>query len=171
VLPQLWASYYVITGDVDRAIAHARDAIAQNPADVQSHLLAARIYRQAARYDLMRREAHEVLDRTPPTRRTEMRQIIQQLLGPTALDPLDDEAVATDDASGDGSTEDATGEPGSLTLDSPLLGGSDDGPNLLGGADDGASLLGDDAPSLLGGSQGLQLGGGGGGGLHLNLSE
>ncbi len=52
LLPQLWASYYVTTGDVGRAIEHAREAIARNPGDVQAHLMAARLYRQAERFDL-----------------------------------------------------------------------------------------------------------------------
>lgn len=179
MLPQLWASYYVATGDVDSAIQHARESIDRNPADVQAHLLAARIYRQAARYDLMRREAHEVMDRTPPARRTEMREVIRQLLGPTALEPVEDE-VATDDEALDDEELDELGEdePGSLTLDSPLLGGTGGGSGLsLGGGDGsgGPSLLGDEErPSLMGGGGGgLQLGGGGGGSgdLRLNLGD
>lgn len=163
LLPQLWASYYVMTGDTDRAIEYAQASIAQNPADVQGHLLAARIYRQAGRYDLMRREAHEVMDRTAPARRTEMRQVIRQLLGPTALEPVEDEPLSDDVLLPD------DGAPGSMQLDSPLLGGESDGPSLLGGGgDDGPSLLGDD--ERLGGGGGYQLGGGGGGGgLRLNL--
>ncbi len=179
VLPQLWANYYVVTGEVDRAIEHARESIARNPGDVQAHLLAARIYRQAARYDLMRREAHEVLDRTPPARRAQMRTVITQLLGPTALDPvanldedpLDEEPVEDPPAADEGEGEVGTGSGTGLTLDSPLLGGATPGghnrPGLLGGGR--PSLLGDQqlgGGGLLGGPP---AGAPGGGSLRLNL--
>jgi len=166
LLPQLWASYYLMTGETERAIEHAQASIAQNPADVQAHLLAARIYRHAGRYDLMRREAHEVMDRTDPSRRNEMRQVIEQLLGPTALEAIEEPADDDDDdLLGDDELGDP--EPGSMRLDSPLLGGGgSDGPSLLGGGGSGPSLLGDEQ---LGGGGGFQLGGGGGGGLRLNL--
>ncbi len=182
MLPQLWASYYVATGEVDRAIEHARESIRRNPADVQAHLLAARVYRQASRYDLMRREAHEVMDRTPPARRADMRQVIGQLLGPTALEPIEDLAAVDDEELDEELDDEELGgddSPGSLTLDSPLLGGGgSDGPSVLGGGSSGPSLLGDDErPSLMGGGGGgggLRLGGGGGGGssdLRLNLGD
>lgn len=177
ILPQLWASYYVVTGDVDRAIEHARESIARNPADVQAHLLAARIYRQASRYELMRREAHEVMDRTPPARRAEMRNVIHQLLGPTALEPLPSDDAEDDEEleaalEDDEELDDGEEGSGSLTLDSPLLGGA---PPTTGRP----SLVGGGRPSLLGneslGGGGLQLGGGSapssGGNLRLNLGE
>jgi tetratricopeptide (TPR) repeat protein len=172
LLPQLWASYYVMSGDTDRAIEYARSAIAQNPADVQAHLLAARIYRQSARFDLMRREAHEVIERTAPSRRAEMTQVIQQLLGPTALEPIEDEEEITDEELlADEELVVGDAAPGSMRLDSPLLGGEGGGPSLGGGGGGGPSLLGDD--QRLGGGApsggGFQLGGGGGGNLRLNL--
>ncbi|MCZ7681005.1 MAG: hypothetical protein M5U28_20355 [Sandaracinaceae bacterium] len=173
MLPQLWASYYAGTGEIDRAVQHAREAIRRNPSDVQAHLFAARIYRQAARYDLMRQEAHEVLERTPPSRRAEMTQVIRQLLGPTALEPVgevasaDDEELEDDEALED--DEELGSGGGSLTLESPLLGGAG------GTRPSGPSLLGDgERPSLMGGGApgggGLQLGGGGGGGGNLRLN-
>lgn len=183
ILPQLWASYYVVNGDTDRAIQHARESIARNPSDVQAHLLAARIYRQAGRYDLMRREAHEVIERTPPGRRAEMRGVIQQLLGATALEPILDDADEEDEED-EGAVDDDEEERGSgsgLTLDSPLLGGappSGGRPGLVGGGR--PSLLGNESlggGGLGGGSLGGGglLGGGSGGGaaggsgLRLNL--
>ncbi len=173
MLPQLWASYYAGTGEIDRAVQHAREAIRRNPSDVQAHLFAARIYRQAARYDLMRQEAHEVLERTPPSRRAEMTQVIRQLLGPTALEPVgevasaDDEELEDDEALED--DEELGSGGGSLTLESPLLGGAG------GTRPSGPSLLGDgERPSLMGGGApaggGLQLGGGGGSGGNLRLN-
>lgn len=170
LLPQLWASYYVMTGDTDRAIEHAQASIAKNPADIQAHLLAGRIYRQAGRYELMRREAHEVMERTEPARREQMRQIIGQLLGPTALEPIDD--GLDDDALGDDLGSLGGDPPGGLKLDSPLLGGRSDGPSLLGGGSGGGpSLLDQQLGGGSGGGGGFQLGGGSGGGLRLNLSE
>jgi hypothetical protein len=129
--------------------------VQRNP-DIQTRLMAARIYRAASRYDLMRREAHEVLDRTPSPRQPEMREIIQRMLGPTALEPLEDDELEPEDLG------DLGGLGGSEPLDLPDLGGGEPGGQLqLGGGGGGG-------PSLLGGEQlgspGLQLGGGGGGG-------
>ena len=165
-LPQLWAMYYATTGDLDRAVERAQRAVERNP-DIQTRLMAARIYRQAARYGMMRREAHAVLERVPSTREPEMRQLIRQMLGPTALDPVDEEEVALgDEEAGTSDGELGLGEPDSLRLDAPLLGG-DEAPSLGGGADEGPRLLGDDdgvggGLQLGGGGDDLQLGGGGG---------
>lgn len=115
----------------------------------------------------MRREAHEVMDLTSPSRRAEMRQVIEQMLGPTALEPIEDDLEPLL-ADGSEEEEDALGdvESGSMRLDSPLLGGSGESrPSLFGGSSGGPSLLGGEQ---LGGG-GLQLGGGGGGGLRLNF--
>ncbi len=179
LLPQLWASYFATTGELDRAVASAQEAVRRN-GDIQTRLLAARIYRQASRYDMMRREAHAVLERMPAARQEEMRVIIQRMLGPTALEPVDEEGgdlAALDDddwgEEGEGSDGLGLGDPSALQLGSPGAGGADDGPSLLGGG----------RPSLLGGEQlgggggGLQLGGGGGpslgggGGLQLDMNQ
>lgn len=164
LLPQLWAQYYVSTGEMDRAVQRVEQAVAAN-GDIQTRLMAARIYRAAARYDRMRREAHAILDMVEASRAAEMRQILQQLLGPTALEPIDDEPLAAGDEDWD-DEELGLGDPSSLSLDSPLLEGDQGGgPSLLGGGGEGPSLLGDE--QLGGGGGGLQLGGGGGGGLQL----
>lgn len=179
MLPQLWAGYFAQTGDLDRAVQRAQQAVELN-GDIQTRLMAARIYRQASRYDMMRREAHAVLARTPSQRAPEMRQLIQRMLGPTALEPLeeDDEELGEE-----GDEEFGLGDPDSLTLDSPLLGsGSGDGPSLLGGSGGGSpgllgggggglQLGGGGGPQLGGGGGGLQLGGGGGDGLQLDLDD
>jgi len=171
LLPQLWANYYAATGDIERAVAQAEEAVSRN-GDIQSRLMAARIYRQASRYDRMRREAHAILERTPAARQEAMREILQRLLGPTALEPVDedldemlDEDLAALDEEGEG---DELGDPGSFSLESPTLGtGGGDGPSLLGGD----SLGGGGGGLQLGGGGGPSLGGGGGGGLQLNLNE
>jgi predicted Zn-dependent protease len=114
VLPGLWASYYASTGDLDRAVEYAARSVEVNP-DMQSRLMAARIYRMAARYDDMRREARAVMDATPEDRRERMEAMILEVLGPTALEDLDEEISDEElEASGDGSLE--------LSLDSDLLG-------------------------------------------------
>ena len=179
LLPQLWAQYYVSTGEMDRAVQRVEQAVAAN-GDIQTRLMAARIYRAAARYDRMRREAHAIMDMVSSSRAQEMRALLQQLLGPTALEPIEDDDTPIGDDDWD-DEELGLGDPDSLSLDSPLLQGSDDGLQL-GGGGDGPSLLGDD--SLGGGGGGLQLGGGGGAGggglqlgggssegLRLNLDE
>ncbi|MGE0791641.1 MAG: tetratricopeptide repeat protein [Sandaracinaceae bacterium] len=163
LLPQLWAEYYASTGEIDRAVQRAQQAVEQN-GDIQTRLMAARIYRQAARYDLMRREAHAVLERTPPRRESDMRELIRRMLGPTALEPIEDEAAPLADGD-EGEWDDSDvglGDPSSLSLDSPLLGtGGGGGPSLLGGGGGGPSLLGDDERLGGGGGGGLGLGGGG----------
>ncbi len=185
MLPQLWASYYAVTGDLDRAVQLAQEAVGRN-GDIQTRLMAARIYRQASRYDMMRREAHAVLERMPASRQAEMRVLIQRMLGPTALEPVDedeDDDLGDDDLGDDDFGDDdfgddddlGLGDPDSLSLDSPGLGGGGGGPSLLGGGG-GPSLMGGER--LGGGGGGLQLGGGGGpslggggGGLQLDMNE
>jgi tetratricopeptide (TPR) repeat protein len=182
-LPQLWAMYYATSGDLERAVERAQQAVERNP-DIQTRLMAARIYRQAARYGMMRREAHAVLERTPSQRQPEMREIIRRMLGPTALDPIDEEVALGDEPLEEGELD--LGDPDSLRLDSPLLGDDEGGGGSTslgggGGGGGGPSLLGDDEGLQLGGGGGglqlggggggLQLGGGGGGDYGLSLGE
>ncbi|MCB9594360.1 MAG: tetratricopeptide repeat protein [Sandaracinaceae bacterium] len=183
LLPQLWASYFATTGEIDRAVSMAQEAVRRN-GDIQTRLLAARIYRQASRYDMMRREAHAVLERMPAARQEEMRVLIRRMLGPTALEPVDDGDVAALDDLGDdddwGEEDDdglGLGDPSSLRLDSPTLEGGGGEPSLLGGGG-GPSLLGGEQLGgggggglTLGGGGGPSLGGGGGGGLQLDMNE
>ncbi|MBZ0116186.1 MAG: tetratricopeptide repeat protein, partial [Sandaracinaceae bacterium] len=144
LLPMLWAEYYAVTGDTDRAVTEASEGIRRNPGDLRSRLMAARIYRQAARYDLMRREARAILERTPPARRPEMEQLVTRLLGPTALDPEEDALASAEEDEGlddEGLEDEGPSEPGGLRLDSSLMGGGAQGPSVLGGGGRGPSLL------------------------------
>ncbi|MFK7987136.1 MAG: tetratricopeptide repeat protein, partial [Sandaracinaceae bacterium] len=175
LLPQLWAGYYASTGDLERAVERAEAAVEANP-DLQTRLMAARIYRQAAQYDRMRREARAVLAQTPSQREPEIRNLIRQMLGPTALEDPDEEIELDDEALAEGEADEGLGlgDPSSLQLDSPSLGaGGDDGPSLLGGGDDDLQLGGGGGGLQLGGGGGggLQLGGGGGGNYRLNLGN
>lgn len=161
-LPGLWAGYYASTGDLDRAVESARSAVERNPGDVQTRLMAARVYRAAARYDDMRREAQAVLERVPPTQREDMRQLIRRLLGPMALeDPLDeaDDDELSDDELLEGDEDEELGGGGTFRLGggSRLLGagggaagGSSSGPSLLEGEGDLAPRGGgEDGPLLM----------------------
>jgi hypothetical protein len=144
--------------------------------------MAARIYRQAAEYDDMRREARAVLDATPAERRERMEELIRELLGPTALEAPDDEELSDEEleAAAEGSGELR------LSLESGLLGDEDDAladepldaeldedegeePRGEGGT---TLMLGDPSSlSLGGGRRGGRGGslGGGGGGLRLDM--
>jgi tetratricopeptide (TPR) repeat protein len=131
-LPGLWAGYWASIGEFDRAVESARQAVERNPWHVQQRLLAARVYRQAGRYDEMRREARAVLERTPAGQRGDMERLIRQLLGPTALEsPLGDDEEDEDDLAGDEEDEPGDGD------DETAAGGS--GPFRLG---EGSRLLG-----------------------------
>jgi len=154
-LPMLWANYYMMTHDPEQAVVRAREAIERRPHDWQTRLGAARVMREAGYYDEMREQAHRVLADAPRERAAAVRELIAQVLGPTALEePLEDEG--------------AEGLPGSdfqLGEDSALLGGGT-GPRL------GGSLLGDDDTGLLNGQDDSTLRlREPGSGLQLNLNE
>ncbi len=166
LLPAMWAGYYATTGDLDRAVASARDAVERNGGDVQTRLMAARVYRQAGRYADMRREARAILERVPASRRREMEEVLRRVLGSTALeeeeeeDDLDDEDWDDEEWDED---EGGGGSGGGLRLGT---GGS----RLLGGGGGGPSLL--DPSERPTPPTGLQLGGGAApGGGSLQLSE
>jgi tetratricopeptide (TPR) repeat protein len=82
-----WAQYHASAGETELAISQAQRAIAQRPRDLQAHLLLGRIYRQASRFDEMRSEARIVLQLTPQTQQVRTRQLIEGLLGASALEP------------------------------------------------------------------------------------
>lgn len=141
-LPLLWAEYYLRTGDTMQAAGRAREAVARRPDDVQTHLSAARVYREAGLVPDMQAEARKVLELVPPEQREAMRAQLLEVLGPDAF--LD---VATG--------QDAAGETPPVDPDA-----LPDVPDLH---------LGGSTPLLGGGQRGGQyrLGGGGGQGLHL----
>jgi len=177
ILPGLWANYYASTGDLERAVEYARQSVESNPGDLQSRLMAARIYRQAARYDDMRREARAVMEGTPDSRREQMEAMIIRLLGPTALEDPEEEMTdeEVDEELGDGSFD--------LSLEDDMLGVTGDGDDEELGLDDeedtppprrgsGTTLmLGDPSDLSLGGSRGggSRPSTGGGDGLRLDM--
>lgn len=180
VLPGLWASFYAATGDLERAVEYARRSVEANAGDLQARLMAARIYRQAAEYDDMRREARAVMDATPPERRERMEELILELLGPTALETSDDDELTDEEL-------DEAGEAGEmrLSLSSGLLEGEEDDEALADEPLDAelddeempepregspTLMLGDPSSLSLGGSRrGGRAGRGGGEGLRLEM--
>ena len=193
ILPMLWAEYYLRVGDQDMAVTKARQAVEARPHHWQTRLSAARVFRAAARYEDMRRQAHRVLELVPSSQREVMRQQILQLLGPTALEEVDEDPLLAGDEGWDEElTEEEieaelAGEPGAgseLSLGSSLLGGEEEGgggPSLLGGGggdEGGPSLLDDDLGGGDEGGPGLMLGDPSnlrlrepGGGLQLQLGN
>ncbi|MCG8557430.1 MAG: tetratricopeptide repeat protein [Proteobacteria bacterium] len=85
-LPLLWSQYYLRAGDTDRAISHAQRAVERRGHDPQARLVLGSIYRQAGKFEEMRAQARQVMRMTPVSRQTDTRHVIEQLLGPTALD-------------------------------------------------------------------------------------
>ncbi|MFO0684452.1 MAG: tetratricopeptide repeat protein [Sandaracinus sp.] len=186
LLPGLWANYYAGTGELERAVEYARRAVDASAGDLQTRLMAARIYRMASRYGDMRREARAVLDATPSGRRDQMTQLIRQLLGPTALEDEEEEEISDEelDAEDGEDGEDLTLDGTGFQLSSPTLGTSPGGDLTLhddegvaeGEEDEAAGDDSEEGPALmLGDRSHFHLGGGGGGGggggdsLHLDL--
>lgn len=191
ILPGLWATYYASTGDLDRAVEFARRSVEANPSDLQARLMAARIYRQAARYEDMRREARAVLEATPENRREQMEDLIHELLGARALDEEEEDDLTDAEIDAILAEDEEGGEHGELDLsrgsrllgDDALVGGEDPlgagdedrRPPRTGGDDDSTGptiMLGDPADlSLSGGSRRGGTRGGGGDRLRLDLDD
>ncbi len=135
MLPMLWANYYLATHEAERAAEKAMEAVERRPHDWTVRLNAARVLRVAGRYDEMRRQAHRILEDAPAGQEQAVRQLIEQVLGPTALEEVAEELEDEEWAEGDLPNADFQ-----LGGDSALLGGQDaPGPSLGGGG----SLLGE----------------------------
>ncbi|MFW5875891.1 MAG: tetratricopeptide repeat protein [Myxococcota bacterium] len=138
-LPQVWAQYHLSQGDVDRAVQSAQRAIERRPHDWQTRVHAAQVYRAASKPDAMRREARKVLEMVPSSREPALRRMLEEVLGPTALDEPADDLLAEDD------TPSALPEPGELKL------GGDDQTGMLddeGEVGQGGQGLGDEPGDL-----------------------
>jgi tetratricopeptide (TPR) repeat protein len=174
ILPSLRASFYAAQGDLERAVTEIQRAVELNP-DFNTRLAAAQIYRQAGRYDDMRREANAVLELVPEARRAQLRELLSRRLGSTAFEdpdeePITDEELAAIEAEGAGeltlrapelagSTAPATGEEGleDEALEDEALEDEAEGTAGEGGEDGPALMLGDrNRFSLGGGSLSLQ---------------
>lgn len=182
-LPGLWAGFYASIGELDRAVAQANVAIERNPSDVQTHMMAAQVFRQAGRYPAMRREAQRIMELVAAGQREQMSQVIRRILGPTALEQdeeeiSEDELLELDEGEEEEEEEGASGS-GEFQLGggSRLLGGADStAPSLLEGERDlapsRAAGAGEEPLLMLGDPSRLRLGGGGGDdSLRLDLEE
>ena len=165
ILPMLWANYFLATNETDRAAEKAMEAVEHRPHDWTVRLNAARVLRVAGRYDEMRRQARQILEDAPSGQEGAVRELIERVLGPTALEePIEEDGVAEGSLpSGDFQLGEGSALLGEGASGPSLLGGSD-GPSLLGDEDDGAGLLNGDDPSTLRLREP-------GGGLRLDLNE
>lgn len=127
-----WSQFHASAGQNEQALSYAKRAVEAKPKDPQARLLLAGLYRQAARYDDMRKEARAVLELTPAASKGRMRELIGRLLGPTALEPSVEDTtdapgaeVAADTAPS--SDAPAAAAPGGLQLRAP---GSGEGSRL-----------------------------------------
>lgn len=167
ILPALRASFYAAQGDLERAVTEIQRAVEVNP-DFNTRLAAAQIYRQAGRYDDMRREAAAVLELVPEARRDQLRELLSRRLGASAFEEeeeITDEELAAIEAEGEGSGELTLRAPEIVTAppdegaDDEAL---DDEPTDDEGTAEGADEeAGDDGPALmLGDRSHFTLGGG-----------
>jgi tetratricopeptide (TPR) repeat protein len=117
IINMMWAQYYAGQGEMDQALARAREGVRVRPDDAQSHLLLARFYREAGRYSEMREEASRTLALVPGSRAEDMKRLITGILGPTALEQPDQE-VNDQEKAADASLAlpEALPEPGRLKL-------------------------------------------------------
>jgi tetratricopeptide (TPR) repeat protein len=163
MLPALRANYYATQGDMARAVTEIGRAVEANP-DFNTRLAAAQIYRQAGRYEDMRREAQAVLALVPDARRDQLRALLVRRLGASAFaEPVEDEDLTDEELA----AIEAEGA-GELTLRAPTLIGSPAGTEHDETLDDealdeeeGTSAEGSGGPALmLGDRNRFRLGGG-----------
>jgi len=121
-IPLVWAQYYQVIGDSTQAIASAERGVARQPEDPQPRMLLAQLYRAAGRTDAMREQAARVVALVPPEQRERVRAVLEQMLGPEALQPPGTTSPVLD------LSADMAPEP-SLQLGAP----DKRGPSLLGG--------------------------------------
>jgi len=132
-LPLVWAQYYQVIGDSAQAIASAERGVERQPEDPQPRMLLAQLYGAAGRTDAMRAEAARVIALVPPEQRDRVRSVLEQMLGPDAVQP---EGAAPGADEGSGGTLGGALDPGP----SLQLGRSKSkGPSLLGGDEPPAS--------------------------------
>jgi Tfp pilus assembly protein PilF len=121
-LPMAWAELYATSGDLMQAQSRAEEAVRARPKSPETHLLLARVHRQAGHYDAMRTEARKVLELAPASQKDQITQVLRAVLGPTALETDAPEPGDAPSVAGPGSSPDTpqlaapSGEPGSLQL-------------------------------------------------------
>lgn len=133
-LPLAWAQYHAGTGDMDAAIRFAEQGAALRPKSPHLQLSLGRLYKMAGRYGDMQRAAKRALEVAADARKRDVRQLIELMLGPTALQDDDaDEGVAPPSGSENGPNDSAQpadtlpglGDDLDVTRGSRFLGDSD----------------------------------------------
>jgi tetratricopeptide (TPR) repeat protein len=128
-LPMLWANYFLMTHEVERAADKALEAVERRPHDWQQRLAAARVLRMAGRYTQMREQARRIVADAPADRRGDVEAVVRQMLGPTALDEEEEEEPPPDEGESADLGEGEGGLGAGLRLGSRLLGeGNPDAP-------------------------------------------
>lgn len=168
LLPGLYANFYASQGDFDRAIQEVERALRDRP-DTQTHLLAARLFRQASRFSDMRREAQAAVQSAPAAQRDQVRALAERMLGEGVFeDPLADDDEALDDELDEGGAPLQLGG-GSFQLSSPTLGGADHEHEDEDEAADDEAADEEEGPALMLGDPSSYRLGGGGNDLELRL--
>jgi tetratricopeptide (TPR) repeat protein len=89
------AEQLVRSGEREQGLARAEQAVKERPS-FDGKLRFAVILRQAGKYDEMRKQAQELLAMSPSYRRGELRELLTQVLGPTAFDDVEPDPSAAD---------------------------------------------------------------------------
>lgn len=134
-LPLVWAQYYQVIGDGAQALAYAERGVERQPEDPQPRMLLAQLYRAAGRTDAMREQAARVIALVPPEQRERVKAVLEQMLGPEALQPAGAALPTADVNTGTLGAGDSLDSSGSLQLNRP----KSRGPSLLGGDEPPAS--------------------------------
>jgi tetratricopeptide (TPR) repeat protein len=108
-----YAEYFMRLGDREGALSRGERAFESHPS-FDAKLRYAVLLRQAGRYEPMRKLAHEIVAGSPSYRKSELKELIEAVLGPTALDPIEPDPSADD-------LSDLGGEGAELKLGSKLL--------------------------------------------------
>jgi tetratricopeptide (TPR) repeat protein len=86
------AEFALRKGERDEAIARAKRAMEARPS-FDGKLRYAALLRQASKYEEMRQLAEQLLTQVPAYRKDEIRSVLLQVLGPTALEPEEQPAA------------------------------------------------------------------------------
>lgn len=89
------AEFALRTGEREQALARAQRALAARPS-FDAKVRYGALLRQLGRFDDMRKTAHELMALSPEYRKADVRELIETVLGPTALDPIEPDPSADD---------------------------------------------------------------------------
>lgn len=90
-----YAEYFMRLGDREGALLRGERAFESHPS-FDAKLRYAVLLRQAGRYEPMRKLAHEIVAGSPSYRKSELKELINAVLGPTALDSVEPDPSADD---------------------------------------------------------------------------